>query len=133
MVECNFQPQAYRINDFVNWQASKELILSPKFQRRKVWTTRGKSYLIDSILRGMPIPQVFIREKIDPELRRTIREVVDGQQRLTAILQFIEGAIYVMKSHSLSRRQIYWAGLTAEQQTAFLSYSLSGKRLRRSN
>ena len=69
-----FQPQIYRINDILSWSERKELVLSPKFQRRTVWSPRGKSYLIDSILKGFPIPPFFIREKILVRERKTVRE-----------------------------------------------------------
>jgi hypothetical protein len=48
-------------------------------QRRKVWSPRGKSFLIDSIVRGMPLPQFFIREIVLLREKRTVREVVDGR------------------------------------------------------
>lgn len=52
-----FISQVYRINDVLGWAERNELVLSPSFQRRRVWSRQGKSYLIDSIVRGMPIPQ----------------------------------------------------------------------------
>jgi hypothetical protein len=71
----------------------------PGFQRRN-WTLKGKSLLIDSILRGMPLPQFFIRETVLPKEKRTVREVVDGQQRLSAVLSFIEGGFTVLPIHN---------------------------------
>ena len=95
-----FRSQVYTVNDFVGWNDRKELILSPNFQRRKVWKPQGKSYLIDTIVRGMPIPPIFMREIVHPRERRTVREVVDGQQRLSAILDFIDGKFTVLPSHN---------------------------------
>jgi len=70
-----FQAQVYRINDVAGWHDRRELRLAPEFQRRKVWSPRGKSFLIDSIVRGMPLPQFFIREIVLLREKRTVREV----------------------------------------------------------
>jgi hypothetical protein len=80
--------RGYSLNDFLSWDAREELILQPRFQRRAVWSPKAKSNLIDTILRGLPTPIIFIRQQIDPNKRRTVREVVDGQQRLRAVLEF---------------------------------------------
>ena len=50
------QPRAYTVSDFTKWDKDGELILAPKFQRRSVWTQMARSYLIDTILQGYPIP-----------------------------------------------------------------------------
>lgn len=80
----------YKIGDFVGWARSGHLDLSPAFQRRPVWKRGAKSYLIDTIIRGLPIPIVFLRDKVSMRSLTTKREVVDGQQRLRAILAFID-------------------------------------------
>ena len=120
-----FQPQIYRINDILGWSEKKELVLSPKFQRRTVWSPRGKSYLIDSILKGFPLPPFFIREKILVKERRTTREVVDGQQRLRTILEFISDGFSVMKIHNEELANLKYSQLSEELQQVILSYPLS--------
>jgi uncharacterized protein with ParB-like and HNH nuclease domain len=80
----------YKVSDFVSWQKAKSLVLSPNFQRRSVWKPGAKSYLIDTIVRGLPIPIIFLREQranlasLEPR-----REVVDGQQRIRTVLSYI--------------------------------------------
>ncbi|MFW2566456.1 DUF262 domain-containing protein [Aliarcobacter butzleri] len=91
--------KTYSINDFLTWKSNKELELSPKFQRNKVWNQSVKSYLIDTILRGMPIPPIFITQKIDLNTQKTLREVIDGQQRLTAITQFRNNEFKILSTH----------------------------------
>lgn len=120
-----FQPQIYRVNDVLGWHERSELLLSPSFQRRRVWTRQGKSYLIDSIVRGMPIPQFFIRERVHTRERRTIREVVDGQQRISTILDFIEGKFTVLPSHNSDLARRTYDSLPEHLQQAILSYPLS--------
>ena len=73
-----FLPQ---ILDFV---ASKKWInLRPEYQRRLVWDRKKKSQFIESLLMNIPIPPVFLYEN---DINRY--EVMDGQQRLNAILEF---------------------------------------------
>jgi len=55
----------------------------PEWQRGKVWDTARKQQLIDSILRGWKLPKFYFVKREDDDF-----EVVDGQQRLTAIYEF---------------------------------------------
>lgn len=120
-----FQAKIYSINDVLGWHTRKEMILSPYFQRRKVWSPRGKSFLIDSIIKGCPLPQFFIREKIITSERKTIREVVDGQQRLTAIIEFIEDKFTIMEIHNKEHCKQKFSELKEDLQQSILSFPLS--------
>jgi len=84
------QKTTYKVADFVSWQKSHYLVLAPHFQRRPVWKPGAKSYLIDTIVRGLPIPIIFMRDRrTDPNQIEPIREVVDGQQRLRTVLGYV--------------------------------------------
>jgi uncharacterized protein DUF262 len=84
----------YKVSDFVTWQKSNLLVLSPYFQRRPVWPPGAKSYLIDTIIRGLPVPIIFLREqKTDLKSLEHKREVVDGQQRLRTVLGFVSPSV----------------------------------------
>src|SRR4051812_45366761 len=80
----------FRVSDFLGWQRDNTLMLSPSFQRRSVWDPGAKSYLIDTMARDLPIPIIFLRERLDLATQRTLREVVDGQQRLRTVIGFID-------------------------------------------
>ncbi len=81
----------YKVSDFVSWARAGTLELSPSFQRRPVWKKGAKSYLIDTIIRGLPMPIIFLRDKpADTKTYQSKREVVDGQQRIRTILSFID-------------------------------------------
>lgn len=84
--------QQFKVSDFLSWQREGSLILSPSFQRRPVWQAPAKSYLIDTISRNLPVPVIFVRERVDLHTQRAIREVVDGQQRLRTLFTFIDSA-----------------------------------------
>ena len=80
----------YKIADFLEWQRQDTLELSPSFQRRPVWPSAAKSYLLDTIVRGLPVPIIFLREFVDLKDQKSKRVVVDGQQRLRTLLSFID-------------------------------------------
>lgn len=90
MIRTHVQKTLYKVSDFVSWQRSGNLVLAPYFQRRSVWKPGAKSYLIDTIVRGLPIPIIFLRDRrTDPNQIEPIREVVDGQQRIRTVLGYI--------------------------------------------
>ncbi len=73
----------------------------PQYQRGSVWTRKQKQLLIDSILRGMDIPKIYLRE-LDPKAGADYEfEVVDGQQRLRAIWEFFDGEYPLAKDGGL--------------------------------
>ena len=81
----------YRVSDFLSWQRDGSLELNPNFQRRPVWKKGAKSYLIDTILRGLPMPIIFLRDlQSNLSTYKASRDVVDGQQRLRTIFSFID-------------------------------------------
>lgn len=121
----SYDSRTYSINDFVEWDAAKQLELNPRFQRRPVWTDKAKSYLIDTILRGKPIPKVFIRQKINVTTKTSIREVVDGQQRLRTILSFIKDGFVVSKRHNPEYGGLLFSQLPEAIQAQVLAYEVS--------
>lgn len=67
----------------------------PVFQRKSVWTEEKQSFFIDSIMRNFPIPPIFLHQKIYAETGQTTYDVIDGRQRLEAIIRFIRNEIPV--------------------------------------
>lgn len=81
---------SYKVIDFISWAKKGSLILSPKFQRRPLWREGSKSFLIDTVYRGLPIPIIFLRDMgTNTNTLEPIREVIDGQQRLRTLISFI--------------------------------------------
>ena len=77
----------WSINEFSSKATKGKLDLSPSYQRGDVWPLKDSQKLIESILRGIPLPSVIVL-KPAPMSDKPF-EVVDGKQRLTAILRFI--------------------------------------------
>src|SRR5579864_1019074 len=65
----------------------KKIWLNPDYQREEVWTKAQKQLLIDSLLFDIDIPKMYYRE-VDKDSYEY--EVVDGQQRLRAIFDFMD-------------------------------------------
>lgn len=86
----NIQKTFYKVADFVTWLKNGQLQLSPEFQRRAVWKSGAKSFLIDTITKGLPIPIIFLRDKrTSVDSYEPIREIIDGQQRIRTVLSFV--------------------------------------------
>lgn len=64
------------------------LEIRPPFQRKPVWAIRQKCYLIESILMNLPVPEIYIQQTTTAE-GDTTYAIVDGQQRIRTVLQFI--------------------------------------------
>lgn len=80
------RPQA--ISWFQDHYRAGRLVLRPPFQRKPVWTDKQRSALIESILLDIPIPEVYV-QVTQSEDGTEVLGVVDGQQRLRTILQFV--------------------------------------------
>lgn len=118
-------PRPYSVADFFEWHNKGQLVLQPKFQRREVWEAKAQSYLIDTIVRGLPVPVLFIRSGVDLPAKRSIREVVDGQQRLTAVLGYLDGKFELLRSHNKELGGRKFQELPDEVQKRFLSYEFA--------
>jgi hypothetical protein len=128
---------AYKVSDFVSWQRSGSLVLSPSFQRRPVWKKGAKSFLIDTVIRGLPMPLIFLRERpADLKTFEPKREVVDGQQRIRTLLSFVDPKILkdyiadrdlftVLNAHNKEIANTPFAKLSQEFKQRILDYQFS--------
>jgi hypothetical protein len=135
-----FTPNNFKVSDFLSWQRAGTLDLQPRFQRRSVWKPGAKSYLIDSLHRGLPVPLVFLRDRLDLVTGETVREVVDGQQRLRTVLSYIDptalpdfdaerDSFSVSKIHNVELGGKAFAELSDESRGRILSYQFSVQTL----
>lgn len=78
----------YNLSTLMKWWGKKLIV--PDFQRANVWNIKKASEFVDSILRGLPVPSMFIYD--DMEKNRYL--VVDGQQRLNSLYSYIKRGMY---------------------------------------
>lgn len=84
-----------------------DLILQPDFQRRLVWNSDHKEFFLETILKGYPFPEVYFADgEIDPETVSCKSVVVDGQQRLSTIRQYIKGDIDIKYKRIKSYKEL---------------------------
>lgn len=120
--------EQYRISDFLQWFKEKTLIPNPFFQRGSVWVPPARVFLIDTILRRLPIPKIYIRTKIDLQTKKSIREIVDGQQRLRTILDFSEDKLQLTKRAG-EFAGLKYSSLDDEHKEIFLTYAIGVEQL----
>lgn len=89
---------SYTPLDFLEWHETQALVLTPKFQRRGVWTDAARSSLIDTLIQGMPVPPIYLRVRQSDDKKRIVREVVDGQQRVGAVIGYLQDEFRLSKS-----------------------------------
>jgi hypothetical protein len=75
----------WTVETVISQLRNSNIDLNPRFQRRDAWSISGKSRFIESIILGFPIPQIVLAEKRG---RKGQFIVLDGKQRLLALLQF---------------------------------------------
>jgi hypothetical protein len=75
----------WTVETVVSQLTNKNIEMNPRFQRRDAWSPGGKSRFIESVILGLPIPQIVLAEK---KGQRGQFIVLDGKQRLLALLQF---------------------------------------------
>lgn len=78
------------IVDLYGWEKSKKLVTGPYFQRYSVWKDGDRQEFIDTIVKGFPIPSIFICEgEMNLETLQNTYYVLDGRQRLESIFKFM--------------------------------------------
>lgn len=102
----------------------KDLLVNTEYQRgSRLWPAGPRSYFIDTILTQFPFPKIYFYEYLDREGRRTKREIVDGQQRISAIVDFIENK-FTLTNVSKNYKGMRFSDLPDEVQVSFLGYSV---------
>lgn len=84
-----------KVKDLLEWKKGNILRVNPEYQRGAVWKEGQQKKLVDSVMRGYPLPLIYLHHK-----KQTIGgistqafEIIDGQQRINALYYFGEGAI----------------------------------------
>lgn len=75
----------FSYGELLNLHRDKEIVIRPEYQRLFRWSNEQRSRLIESILLGLPIPPIFLVENDGG-----ILELIDGLQRTSSVLQFLD-------------------------------------------
>lgn len=98
-----------------------ELVIDPDFQRKKVWKNKQAAELVESILMGIPIPVIYLFE-----MKNGTKQVVDGRQRITAILDFLNNKLTLKDLKILPQcNNKKFSDLDPKMQGIFEDYQLS--------
>lgn len=118
----------WKIIEVFNKLRSNQLIVNTDYQRKLVWKKQHKNEFIDTILRNYPFPEVYLAPgTLDQERLVLIDEIVDGQQRLTTIRDYIlEQDVFSLPKVPIKR----FSELNSEERTAFLNYEVSIRYLK---
>jgi hypothetical protein len=99
-------PNDFNVKTIVDF-IEQGVFVIPDFQRSYVWDHRRASRLIESLLIGLPIPQVFLYQE-----GRNRYLVIDGQQRLMSIYFYVKGRFPRMEKRQALRRAMNQKGQT---------------------
>lgn len=104
------------INDMLN---RENLVVNQTYQRSpRIWPLEAKSYFIDTILEGYPFPKIYFYEVYDAKRKQPRREIVDGQQRVTAFVDYFNNRFRLTAS-SKQFKGMRFEDLPDEQQQKF--------------
>ena len=112
-------PSGVSVQEIYRRYRENQIVVNRKYQRKLVWSETEKACLIDSIIKGYPIPLILFAEYTGED-GRTYYEVLDGMQRLNAIVSFLEDEYPVDQKYfdikQLARAQ------QAEAEGLFMGY-----------
>jgi hypothetical protein len=117
-------PDELSVSDVINLKAQQMLVVNPEYQRGAVWTATQKKKLVDSVLRGYPIPLIYFHHIVQSAGKLVSQrfEIIDGQQRINALSDFHDGAFKLLDPikdeaearfpEFIKRQPCPWAGKT---------------------
>ena len=116
-------PSTFTIAEYCGQMTAGAIVVNKDYQRSsKVWPPAAKSFLIDTILCGFPMPKMSLYQKTDLKSRKTIKEIVDGQQRSETIRAFYVDELRISGHSEVAGKR--FKQLEEEHQQRFLSYML---------
>lgn len=120
--EFEYKPMGRSIDEICTLFEKRQLNLSPGFQRKSVWKEKDRKKLIDSIIRGFPLPAIFLYKREDEKTGENVFDVIDGKQRLESIFLFLKNKYSVQ----IEGETIFYRNLLSQRkQNIIKDYNLN--------
>jgi hypothetical protein len=114
-----------KVRELITMVNEGKLLPRPEFQRRLIWTRDDKNKFLDSVLRGYPFPEIYFADgDVDLETGQGTQLLVDGQQRVTTLIQYFSNDPDLRLTTVPSYRE-----LSEEEKKAFLQYDVAVRDL----
>jgi hypoxanthine phosphoribosyltransferase len=127
-LEFSIPANNQKIIEIYNKLRNSQLKVNRDYQRKLVWKRTHKENFIDTILRNYPFPEIYLAPGVlDQEELILIDEIVDGQQRLSTIRDYIEETdVFALASRSIPK----FYELDSDKRKQFLNYEVSVRYLK---
>lgn len=133
----NYSRSEQKVQEIYRDFTSGSLIIDESYQRRSVWIERDKIRLIETMLLGLIIPELYFWDaEIDADSGITITHIVDGQQRVKTIIDFINNKLKLQKEHLIDTNiknkfgDLYFKDLDEDTKKQIWSFNLSVIRIK---
>lgn len=114
----------YSIAEIIEKIERRDLSVNTNYQRgTDLWPSGPRTYFIDTIMRKFPFPKIYFYEEYDRATSRTRMEIVDGQQRISAIRAFVRDEFMMPSGHEFAR--LKYSQLPEDVQRDFMMYGVS--------
>lgn len=126
-LQSSIPANSVKLIDLYNKIVSGSLITGPEYQRKLVWKKQHKFAFIDTILLNFPFPEIYIASAdLDLAELKAREVVVDGRQRLTTIVDYIQGNNDFQKQKTVKA----FDDLSEQEKRDFLNYLIPVKDLK---
>lgn len=139
-MSINYSRGELKVQEIYRDYSNNTLIVDERYQRRFVWVVRDKVRLIETMLLGLIIPELYFWDaETDAESGLTITHIVDGQQRVKAIVDFINNQFKLQKEYLTdeSIKKIYgdkyFKDLEAEAKKQIWAFDMAVIRIKNNN
>jgi len=133
-----YQTESWPVSKLLDWYEASRLKVNPEYQRGRAWSGPQQKQFIDSILRGYPVPTIFLHDKT-AEANDGMYHIIDGQQRINALREFIAGDYGLLSAKQAERRfpslvygshdDTMWLGKVFDDLPDSLQSMLMGKEM----
>ena len=115
----------YSVQELLEMLEREDLTINREYQRgARLWPPGARSYFIDTILEKYPFPKLYMYEYMQRPFGKLTRELVDGQQRLLTIVDFVDGK-FALSGSETRFSGLRFGELDEETRYEFLAYTVS--------